>query len=40
MQCRNCNRTFNFITRQLLYNEASGLCRSCAAIQAERDAVI
>ena len=29
MQCRNCNRTFNFITKAISYDEASGLCKAC-----------
>lgn len=28
-QCRSCNKTYNFITKLLLYDEASGMCRVC-----------
>ena len=29
MKCRNCNKTFNFITKALLYDEATGSSKSC-----------
>jgi hypothetical protein len=29
MECRSCNKTFNFITKPLFYDEASGFCKTC-----------
>lgn len=29
MECRSCNKTFNFITKPLFYDEATGLCKAC-----------